>query len=526
MNTSLQPYSGPWTDKEASHLLRRTVFGHNFESLTSVINAGMNTTVDFILRSIDPPEPPLNYNTTEDPDVAIGETWVDKGYNIINFTNNYRHVSIRAWLIGLYLGDSPSIREKLTLFWHNHFVVSDIPDARFLYRYYNTLQTTGLHNFRDLVKQITIDPAMLQYLNGDENTVEAPNENYARELLELFTVGKGALAGSGDYTTFTEEDVQAIAKVLTGWITFGRQNSLIDSFGSTFRPLRHDTSTKKLSARFNNVQISNNGNEEYSDLIDAIFEYGDPASFIVRKLYRWFVYYEITEEIENNIIQPLAQIMRESDFDIMPVLDTLFRSQHFYDAERIGCMIKSPIDFMMAIFNQLDIKSPEALENKYTFWAQVFSYCGVLQQEIFSPPNVAGWKAYYQEPSYYQLWINSVTIPLRRTLTDVISYVGFDIMNERFEVSGLKLISELSDPYDINVILSDLNKLLMPKTLTDQQLTVLKAYVLQGLPDFEWTVEYSEHLANPDDQELALSIENKLKLVLVTMLRMPEYYLS
>ncbi|MBK9745017.1 MAG: DUF1800 family protein [Saprospiraceae bacterium] len=114
-------------------------------------------------------------------------------------------------------GDA-NIREKMTMFWHNHFVTADINDPRYNYIYISLLRKNALGNFKQLTKDITIDPAMLNYLNGRDNTGQAPNENYARELMELFTLWQSPLAGPGDYTTYTEDDIKEMARVLTGWI--------------------------------------------------------------------------------------------------------------------------------------------------------------------------------------------------------------------------------------------------------------------------------------------------------------------
>ncbi|MBK8372664.1 MAG: DUF1800 family protein [Saprospiraceae bacterium] len=137
------------------------------------------------------------------------------------------------------LKNNPHIREKMTLFWHNHFVIADINEPRVLYNYIVKLRRLSLANFKEMAKEITVDNGMLEYLNGRDNTREAPNENYARELLELFTLGKGNSVGNGDYTTYTETDIKEIARVLTGWIDV---NTL--PIRSEFRAARHDTGTK------------------------------------------------------------------------------------------------------------------------------------------------------------------------------------------------------------------------------------------------------------------------------------------
>src|SRR5690606_22324046 len=220
----------------------------------------------------------------------------------------YRRRSLNNWSLELMLQNNPHIREKMTLFWHNHFVTADINEPRVVYYYIDKLRKMSLGNFRQMAKDITVDNAMLEYLNGRDNTRQAPNENYARELLELFTLGKGPSLGNGDYTTYTEKDIMEMAKALTGWVEV--RNSL--PIRSEFRNNRHDTTTKTLSHRFNNATIENAGADEYKNLIDLIFTRDEVAEFICQKLYAWFIYNDITEEVREDVIKPLAEIFREN----------------------------------------------------------------------------------------------------------------------------------------------------------------------------------------------------------------------
>jgi uncharacterized protein (DUF1800 family) len=238
-----------------------------------------------------------------------------------------------------------SIREKLTLFWHNHFVVGDSTIAHREYLYYTLLRSFALGNFRELTKEITIDTSMLFYLSGAENTDDAPNENYSRELLELFTVGKGQLDSPGDYTNFTEVDVIEMAKVLTGWGVppINNANTLTAQFSNN----NHAQGDKQLSHRFNNAVIVENGEQEFRDLIEVIFQQDECSRFIMRKLYRWFVHYDITEDIEVNVIEPLAAILRDHNYEIAPALKILLKSEHFF--ESTACMIKNPMDLIMSV---------------------------------------------------------------------------------------------------------------------------------------------------------------------------------
>ena len=290
---SLDPFQGEWTPRLARHLLSRCLWGATPEQIEMASNSTMADIVDMLCTDTALPDPPVNYFDEDDPFTAIGETWVDKPEP--QETVGPRVASLFGWTTGNLLNRDISVTEKMTLFWHNHFVTSDMNSPKLGYRYITLLRQNALGNFKKLAKDVTIDPAMLVYLNGIQNTQFAPNENYARELLELFTLGKGPQVGPGDYTTFTEQDVQAISRVLTGW------RARLDDSGANvnvfFSQFFHDTEPKVLSERLGGATIEPNGEQEYKDLIDVVFEQEEASRFICRKLYRWFVYYEIDEAI-------------------------------------------------------------------------------------------------------------------------------------------------------------------------------------------------------------------------------------
>lgn len=527
LNSGLEPYAGEWTFEQAAHLLRRATFGPTYTQMKTAVSEGMDNIVAQLLEDLPMPEEPINYFFQEDPNVPVGETWVNAPtLEDVNVTG-YRARSLRAWTFRNVIHEGINIREKMVLFWHNHFVSAFNNDPRYTYRYSQTLRENALGNFREFVKKITIEPSMLRYLNGNENSVQAPNENYARELMELFTLGKGELAGPGDYTTFTEDDVIAMAKVLTGWRDVGLNSDNPDiEIGAVFRPFRHDTSTKQLSHRFDNVIITNNDEEEYIDLINLIFQREEPAYFICRKLYRWFLYYTIDENAEANVIAPMAQLMIENDYNIKPVLEALFKSAHFYDILNMGPMIKNPLDFILSIIKQFELNAYNNIIQEYFLWNQLFRLSEPLEMVYYAPPDVAGWKAYYQEPAYYRIWINSVTLPLRTEFTNRMATTGIALGDRQINLDVLTFVTTIDTPEDPNLLIEAFVKILFPRPITDSQKANLKEILIPGLPDFEWTVEYGQYAENPEDSDLADAIEAKLRTLVATMMSMPEYYLS
>jgi hypothetical protein len=535
----LDPFSGTWTAREARHLLRRTTFGPSPAMVEEALNLGLNDTVDLLLESGPLPDPPVKSipdgtgrSELDDPGALYGETWVnaDPFPNVSppmyrNRILRSRSKSLYSWTVLQMLYSGISLREKMALFWHNHFVVGDATIPHREYLYYSLLREYALGNFRELTKKMTLDTSMLIYLSGTENTRQAPNENYSRELLELFTLGKGPLAGPGDYTHYTEEDVIEMAKVLTGWrvTPVGNANTLEAQFDIQ----RHTLGDKTLSHRFGNAKIQENGNKEYSDLIDVIFEHDECAKFITRKIYAWFVHHEITPEVEENVILPLADTLRNSDFEISSILSVLLRSEHFFEAT--ACMIKSPMDLVLSASRGLGITPPtNEVEDEYDHAYHYYIMSADLEQALYFHPDVAGWKAYYQEPQRDKLWINNLLLPKRHEFCRLMVEGGrFSFNDVNYTISDiipvLELVEGIPNALDPNLLIQGAAEILFNRSISQGQLDTLKEVLIPGLPDFEWTVEYGDYLDDPTNMTLRTAVESKLKNLFSFMIRMSEF---
>lgn len=519
---SLEPLGGILGSSRSKHLLSRCLFGFSQTNLDSIKDKTVAQVVNLLLEEKDLPSPPLGVDS-RDEDTPIGETWIDKPY--VSSYNRYRNHSLHSWWMGQILNHEISLREKMVLFWHNHFVTerSVVSRADFLYQYNDCLRRNALGNFQKLTEEITVLPAMLRYLNGEYNIANAPNENYARELLELFTIGKGLLITEGNYTFFTEQDVVAAAKVLTGWkinYTAGM---------SSFNATKHDTSSKIFSESFAQTTIINEGENEYKSLIQLILDQEETARFIVRKIYRWFVYYAIDDEIELNIIEPLAAIFRINNYNIKPVLSALLNSQHFYDENLRGSLIKNPIDFIAGSIKHLQFPIPgkEQLLVMYDLWNYQNNQSIYQEMKIGEPTDVAGWQAYYLAPRYYQLWINATTLPYKTKFTNTLtSKNGIKSNGVYYRSNLLALAKSVSNPSDINILISELASRFFPFGATEEQIVNLKEVLIPGLPDFEWTYEWNSYLLNPEDENQKTTIESKLRNLVQIMFRMAEYQLS
>ena len=534
----LDNFSGNWTSKEARHLLKRTSFGITEVLVSEAVSLGLPGTIDKLFEQSPLPEPPSKYlldgtgnGEIIDPDANYGETWIN-GSPIPTSANSQeknkilksRTKSLYAWSFLQMQNAEISIREKLTLFWHNHFVAENTNPHR-EYFYISILRNNALGNFKELTKQITTDPNMLIYLSGSQNSNTAPNENYSRELLELFSIGKGAAVGNGDYTNYTEDDVVQMAKALTGWRVKGLNNP--DTLTSFFSNNKHTTGDKNLSYRFNNAIISENGENEYKDLIDKIFEQEECSKFIMRKLYRWFVNAEISEDIEIHIIEPLAENIRNNNYEIEPALKILLASEHFY--ENTFCMIKSPIDLILSATKSLLFSAPtSSINEEYEFALILYLATSDIGQSIFHHPDVAGWKAYYQKPLYYKTWVNNYLLPKRLEYCKVLVTGGILLIDKKSYtvpplVPVLLIVSSITAAEDPIILIRSLANQLFNYEISQNQIDSLKDILIPGLPDFEWTIEYLNYLEDPSDNDLRTSIENKLRNLIGTMVQMSEF---
>ena len=523
--TGLSQYAGTFGTAQLAHLLRRTLFGVTQADLNYFNSMTLDQVVAALLTQSPTPSPPVNaYNNSNytDPLVPLGQTWVNAVYGD-GTGNALRRRSLKNWWVGLMLNQDRSISEKMTLFWHNHFAtqMASIGDACFCYMHHSLLRANALGNFKTLARAVTTDPGMLIYLNGDTNTAAAPNENYGREFQELFTVGKGP------NSLYTQADVEAAAHVLTGW------KDVRSTLSSIFNPAKHDTSNKTFSAFYNNTVITGqsgaNGALETDQFVDMVFAQTETAKNFCRDLYRFFIYYTIDAQVEANVITPLANIMVQNNYDIVPVLSTLFKSEHFFDINNVGCHIKNPVDHLIGVCRQFNIAFPDAsnITNQYKGWSIIANALLTMQMDPGDPPNVAGWPAYYQEPQYHEIWINSVTLPLRNQYTDLFSSLGgLTVSGINLKMDLIAFTQQFSNPGDPNQLIADAAALLSPNDLGSTQTTFLKSILLSGqLADHYWTDAWNQYVGSPGNQTYLTTVLNRLRSMYAYIMELAEYQL-
>ena len=523
-STGISEYTGTWSKWEVKHLLSRALFGYTHADLTKYTGKTMAQTVTDLLN-IDTNVPPLPTNdysfNTPDPACAEDAVWV----NTANSKNFQRRMSLRNWWLKHMIGDG-TIREKMTLFWHNHFAAESnaIGDARLAYGYLALLRKYCLGDFKAFTKDMTKNPGMLRYLNGYLNHKNAPDENYARELQELFTLGKGPDSG------YTEDDVKAAARVLTGWRIDYSKTPPVSYFQSSW----HDENDKQFSAFFKNTKIAGKsgasaGEDELDDMLDMIFASTEVSKHIIRRLYTFFVYYEIDTDTETNVIGPLAQVFRNNNYNIKPVIETLLKSEHFYDQANRGCIIKQPIDYMLAFAKSAYLNlPPENAGNAalYSHEKYLNDICVGSEQALLDPPSVAGWPAYYQVPSFHELWVSSNTMPIRVSIMAQFITNGRTSQGHTMKMDVFNFAEKISDPSDPNKVVNESLEYFLSMPPTENLKKSTKEFLLPGgLPDSNWTNVWNTYKSNPGDATNTKTCKDLLTYMLYSILNLAEYQL-
>ncbi len=528
--SGILPYTGVWTTNEVIHLLKRTMFGAKKADVDYFVTRTMSQAVDELLNPVAPdPAPPVKEYatsanaTTPDTNIVQGTTWIND-INSDGTVQGQRRASYKKWWTGVLINQDRSIREKMIFFWIDHFgnEATDVGNGNWIYKQHTTIRQNCLGNFKQMVRDITVDVAMLRYLNGYLNTATAPDENYGRELQELFTVGKGP------DSHYTESDVKEAAKVLTGWQVNGT------TYQSVFNANRHSTVNKTFSSFYNNTVITGRtgataGDLELNDLMNMIFATSESAKFIVRKLYRWFVYYDIDAGTEANVITPLADIFRQNNYNIKPVLSTLLKSEHFFDVLNQGCVIKTPADLVIGAMREYNVKMPALTDwdTSYSHWNTLYSHMVNQGLNLHDPPNVAGLPAYYQEPLFHEIWITTDSLPKRNQFTDIMTSTGYSRNSFRMQFDFVAWAKTLSNPGNPDDLISEALKYLYRVDLSPQVKQQIKVQMLltNQQYDYYWTNAWMAYIASPTNANLTV-VNTRLKALFQYLMNLSEYQLS
>ncbi|MCG8404222.1 MAG: DUF1800 domain-containing protein [Phycisphaerales bacterium] len=356
--------SQAWSQDHAAHLLRRAGFGGTPEQIEFLTKLGRQKAVEYLVYYESVPETPIPVTIEpHQPPPRFTHPHLNRE-ELRKIGMRRRQASRRQfqrvvrWWIETMVSSSRPLQEKLVLFWHGHLTSGyrEVQSSRLMYEQNHLLRKHASGRLRELLIDVTEDPAMILYLNTQQNRKRKPNENYARELLELFTMGPGH---------YTEKDIKEAARAFTGL-------GLDKKTGRTiYRARQHDSGEKTF--------LGKTGNFEPADIIDIILEQSVTAEYLARKFWTFFAY----EEPEERVIKALAKVLRDNDYDFKPMLTAMFTSEAFYSDRARFTHIKSPVELLVGTMRTLEIPPIDT-----TMMATGLRMMG---QSLMQPPNVKGW---------------------------------------------------------------------------------------------------------------------------------------
>lgn len=572
--------------KRAAHLLRRATFGATKAQIDEFAALTPANAITRLFRQTLP-DPPLPV------DPKTGQEWFLSGVTGANSDDFLLERYFMGWFMAQMMSSGVSedlslaysAREKLVFFLHTHFtcIASKVQNSRALY-FQNQLfrlfaldavSTLPQADLKTLTVKISVDNAMLRLLDGNLNVKGRPNENYARELLELYSIGRG-LEGTlptdlpeYDYYVYTEDDVQAAARVLSGWqndTTFtnidpdtnlprGRVK------GSPTNASSHNNEVKTFSNRFDGQSVTpdplllNNGNpteesalDEIRQLVDIIYSRPETVRHICWKIYRFFVYSphdkwmpgNIVQRIDDEIITEMADTFVANGYKLQPVIENLLKSVHFYDAtdgtiidDNYGGMIKSPLDLILGTLRSFSVPLPDMLTETESFYESTTAILQTMKSlgfNFYEPFDVAGYEAYHQFPIYNRIWITPGALAIRYNfirilfrsanpdvfLADALEYVTQNFSAQASDARQLIIaVAQYLLPVTENLTFNDPDGTVSP--LTQRRLNYFLERFLQDFDEAYWTTRWNEGVGDLRDQ---------LEFLFNAMLQTPEYQLA
>jgi len=564
--------------KRAAHLLRRATCGATKQQIdTFATYTPVQAITQLYRQTLPDPVLPIDPQT--------GQTWVTLTGQLTeaNTEDSELQEFFKGWFIGQMLNPSLAYaaRERLVMFLHTHFttIQEKVNSSRALYFQNQLFRIFALDalnanpdvNIKELTVRISIDNAMLILLDGTLNVKGSPNENYGRELLELYTIGRGLEGnivgtpdGDGDYVVYKEQDVQAAAKVLSGWeddTDFEVANQYVAPDpaagiphgtvkGSITNASSHDNDPKTFSNRLDDTIIEadplllngadptfESSLDEIRQLVDLIYSKEETRKNICRKIYRFFVYgphsAEASQAVDNAVITEMANTLLDNNYKIQPVIENLLRSQHFYEAggtipdDNFGGIIKSPLDLVVGTLRFFNVPVPDmaaAPQQFYDFTGEILRQLDLQGMKFYQPYDVAGYEAYHQFPLYHRFWItpNSITrrYDFMRDLVTTSRQFPIKVNAYAYVTANFAAVA----PNARNLLI-ELVKYLFPISdnidfndgtnsgLTTARMNYFLAVMLQTFDEAYWTAEWS---TNPEWMEYIFN----------ALLQSPEYQLA
>ena len=423
--------SQDWDINKAKHLLERAGFGGTPEEIKFLYNLGLSKAIEHLvyyenisvseMPKFDesdihdpglinfPPSRPATTKLAKETGEALGIKVKESGNRKLQPIVNKFFFWLRAsrletkrvayWWADRMISSPRPLEEKMTLFWHNHFANNEtkVRDYRKLLLQNETFRIHATGNFRDLIIATAKDPAMLYFLDAGQNIKGSPNENFAREIMELFTLGVG---------NYEEKDIREAARAFTGWNT----NDLEFVVNRDL----HDNGSKTI--------LNKTGNFTGEDVIDILLSQEAASKFIVKKLYKEFV----NENINDDIISDYAHVLEQNNFELKPLLAAIFSSKDFYSEQNRGSHIKSPVELVISTYKKLGLNNTPGVPD----FNQSTTAMG---QTLFWPPTVAGWAG-------GRSWITPALLMERGNFARSFLYPDIDFIDKDFYSPDPKII--------------------------------------------------------------------------------------
>ncbi|MFP6779267.1 MAG: DUF1800 domain-containing protein [Alphaproteobacteria bacterium] len=420
-----------WDLSKAKHLLERAGFGGTPEQVELLFNLGLSKAVEHLVHyeniSIDnmpefdesdihdpglinfPPSRPATTKLAKETGEALGIKVKESGNRKLQPIVNKFFFWLRAsrletkrvayWWADRMINSPRPLEEKMTLFWHNHFANNEtkVRDYRKLLLQNKTFRLHATGNFKNLIIAAAKDPAMLYFLDAGQNVKGSPNENFAREIMELFTLGVG---------NYEEIDIREAARAFTGWNT--------NDLEFVVNTNQHDADIKTI--------LNKTGNFSGEDVIDILLTQDAASRFIVTKIYKEFV----NDNVNNDIIEDYARILKSNNYELKPLLSAIFLSKDFYSQQNIGSHIKSPVELVISTYRKLGLNNTPGVPD----FNQSTTAMG---QTLFWPPTVAGWAG-------GRSWITPALLMERGNFARSFLYPDIDFIDKDFYSPDPKII--------------------------------------------------------------------------------------
>jgi len=495
----------PWNYERAAHVLRRASIAPKNSQILDAVSKGFESTIDMIFKPFSVDISEISPWCDEDPQI---KPIAPKTLQDILDERIQRREIIGRWYLKVIGTSKISIQERMVSFWHNHFVSEfDVVDTpQWMYIQNQLFRKNCLGNFRTFVQDVTIDPAMLIYLDGYKNKKignnKQINENYARELMELFTCG---VLDWNNNPNYTENDVLEAARSLSGWTLSPSTHP--DAIERASRVGRSGLFLQSNWDSGSKTFMGKTGNWRYTDIISILFsERSDQiALYICEKIYRAFVY----DTPDRVIIRALADEFKKN-WEMKPMLMRLLKSAHFFDKVNIGAMYKSPIDYILGSLHMMNITHiPDfALKEMSRFNRDVSNRLTSLGQSIFNPPNVKGWPG-------GRTWVSTSTISQRHKLMiDIINgTISFNKI-KYYDFDPIVFAKSFPDPTNPRTLCTDICNAMLNTAPSEKEYQMLLDTMLDGAKEYEWTIDDPKFQA-----------DKRLKKFLIEVAKLAKYQL-